>query len=91
MTAIDQTHKDMSMGSNTDEYGLLLLLLLLLTYVIKSFSVKLQFAGSPFTKPDIITKPRTTRLMPVKILFTNADSFTPKARSPERERKKEEM
>ena len=40
-------------------------------------------AESPFTKPEMITKPRTTRLTPVKILFTRADSFTPKARSPE--------
>ncbi len=38
---------------------------------------------SPLTKPEMITKPRTTRLMPVKILFTRADSLTPKARSPD--------
>lgn len=45
--------------------------------------MRFQLDVSPLTKPAMITKPSTTRLMPVKILFTNADSLTPNARSPE--------
>lgn len=49
---------------------------------LMSSSVMLQLAVSPFTKPAMITKLKTTRLMPVKILFTRADSLTPNASRP---------
>lgn len=47
-----------------------------------SCSVRFQFLTDPFTKPEITTNPRTRTLMQVNTLFTRADSFTPKAKSP---------
>lgn len=42
----------------------------------------LQLFVSPFTNPEMMTNIRTSTLTAVKILFTQADSFTPKDRSP---------
>lgn len=47
-----------------------------------SCSVRFQFLTDPFTKPEMTTNPRTRTLMQVNTLFTRADSFTPKAKSP---------
>ncbi len=44
--------------------------------------MRFQLAVSPFTKPDIMTNVSTTRLIPVKILLTSADSLTPNANNP---------
>ena len=55
---------------------------LILVELMKSSSVRFQLARSPFTRPEMMTKPSTTRLIPVKILFTRADSLTPNASRP---------
>lgn len=47
-----------------------------------SSGFKLQFLRFPFTKPEMMTNTSTTTLMLVKTLFTQADSFTPKASRP---------
>lgn len=49
-------------------------------------SLIFQLPASPFTKPEIITKSRTKMLIAVKILFTHADSFTPKDKRPIKEK-----
>lgn len=49
---------------------------------IRDASVKFQLLVSPLTKPAIMTNRRTTTLIAVKILFTDADSLTPNDRSP---------
>lgn len=56
-----------------------------------SFSVSCQFLTDPFTKPETMTKPRTRMLMQVNTLFTRADSFTPKIKSPGEEKKKRQI
>lgn len=45
------------------------------------FSESCQFLMSPLMKPAMITKLSTKRFTAVKILFTRADSLTPKASS----------
>lgn len=50
---------------------------------IRDSSVIFQFCVSPLTKPEIMTNRSTSTLTEVKILLTEADSFTPKDRSPE--------
>lgn len=57
----------------------------MLVSLTKSSFVRFQFAVFPFTKPEIITNPNTTKLIPVKILLTRADSFTPNASRPKNE------
>lgn len=49
---------------------------------MRDSSVKFQLLVSPLTKPAIMTNRRTTTLIAVKILFTDADSLTPNDRSP---------
>lgn len=41
---------------------------------------------SPLTKPEMMTNRRTSTLTEVKTLLTDADSFTPKDKSPVREK-----
>lgn len=43
-----------------------------------------QFSTSPLTKPATMTNSRTSTLTAVKTLLTDADSFTPKDKSPVR-------
>lgn len=49
---------------------------------IRDSSVIFQLSVSPLTKPEMMTNNRTSTLIEVKTLFTQADSFTPKERSP---------
>lgn len=50
---------------------------------IRESSVIFQLYASPLTKPEMITNKSTSTLIDVKTLLTQADSFTPKDRSPE--------
>lgn len=50
--------------------------------LIRDSSVKFQLFVSPLTKPAMMTNKSTSTLIEVKILFTEADSFTPNDRSP---------
>lgn len=56
--------------------------LLTMVAFIRDSSVKFQLLVSPLTKPAIMTNRSTSTLIDVKILFTDADSLTPKDRSP---------
>lgn len=49
---------------------------------MRDSSVIVQFPMSPLTKPAMMTKRRTSTLTEVKTLLTDADSFTPKDKSP---------
>lgn len=51
---------------------------------IRDSSVMVQFSLSPLTKPETMTKRRTSTLTEVKTLLTEADSFTPNDKSPAR-------
>lgn len=64
-----------------------ILYLALLDIFLRNSSLIFQFATFPFTKPATITKRRTRTLIAVKILFTQADSFTPKDKRPMEKRK----
>lgn len=46
---------------------------------------------SPLTKPEMMTKRRTSTLTEVKTLLTDADSFTPKDKSPVRGKKQKSV
>lgn len=50
-----------------------------------------QLCVSPLTKPEMMTNKSTSTLMEVKTLLTQADSFTPKDRSPGMSKKVAEL
>lgn len=50
--------------------------------LIRDSSLIFQLCVSPLTNPEIITNKRTSTLMAVKTLLTQADSFTPNDKSP---------
>lgn len=49
---------------------------------IRDSSVIFQLFVSPLTKPEMMTNKSTSTLIEVKILLTEADSFTPNDSSP---------
>lgn len=75
-------------GESTQNKGKTQILYLALADIfLRNSSLIFQFATLPFTNPATITKRRTRMLIAVKILFTQADSFTPKDKRPtEKER-----
>lgn len=58
---------------------------------MRDSSVIFQFCVSPLTKPEMMTNKRTSTLIEVKTLLTQADSFTPNDRSPGLRKKAKEV